>query len=182
MSRVSTTPQLMTVFQRYGYEGATMAQLGEVNGLRKSSLYSHFPSGKEEMAAEALEYFTEVLQEHLLKPLRSNQAPIYRLLIMNQNITEFYQQGQLNCLLSSFTMGATHELFQERVQNVIELWIDSLETLLVTVGITPVTARQRAEEAIALIQGALILSRGLNDTAVFKRILDRIPGDLLCPE
>jgi TetR/AcrR family transcriptional regulator, lmrAB and yxaGH operons repressor len=182
MSRISVTPHLMTVFQRYGYEGATMDQLGEVNGLKKSSLYRYFPGGKEEMAAEALDYFTHILQEHLLEPLESDRTPLSRLRAMNQNIYKFYQQGRQNCLLSSLNIGTTHELFQERLEIAIELWIDSLESLLVTVGITPITARQRAEEAIALIQGALILARGLNDTGTFKRILDRIPGNLLRPE
>jgi TetR/AcrR family transcriptional regulator, lmrAB and yxaGH operons repressor len=49
-------------------------------------------------------------------------------------------------------------------------------------GIAPTTAHQRAEEAIALIQGALVLTRGLNDPKIFERILNQMPNTLLRPE
>ena len=134
------------------------------------------------MAAEVLDYITQAIQEQLLAQLHSDLPPIDRLRAMNQNIDAFYQHGRRDCLLALLTIGEAQGLFQERAQQALNLFIDSLATVLVTAGITPITARERAEEAIALIQGSWVLTRGLNNTAIFERILDRLQADLLRPE
>ncbi|NER32411.1 MAG: TetR/AcrR family transcriptional regulator, partial [Symploca sp. SIO1C4] len=46
-------------------------------------------------------------------------------------------------------------------------------------GIESTIARQRAEDAVIQIQGALVLVRGLDDIAPFKRILANLPENLL---
>ncbi|KGF71821.1 TetR family transcriptional regulator [Neosynechococcus sphagnicola sy1] len=182
MAKAEVIPQLMAVFQEYGYEGASITRFSEATGLKRASLYHYFPNGKEEMADAVLDYVTQALKENLLAPLRSNRPPGDRIQAMNQNVDAFYQQGQQDCLLALLSVGEAHELFQERVQRALNLWIDSVAAVLVDAGITPITARQRAEEAIALIQGALVLTRGLNNTAIFERILQQMPESLLRPE
>jgi AcrR family transcriptional regulator len=182
MAKAEVVPQLMAVFQEYGYEGASISRFSEATGLKRASLYHYFPNGKEEMADAVLEYVTQALKENLLAPLRSDRSPRDRLQAMNQNVDAFYQQGRQDCLLALLSVGEAQELFQERVQQALNLWIDSVADVLVGAGITPITARQRAEEAIALIQGALVLTRGLDNTAIFERILHQLPEALLRPE
>jgi TetR/AcrR family transcriptional regulator, lmrAB and yxaGH operons repressor len=182
MSKTAVIPQLMAVFQQYGYEGASITRFVEATGLKRASLYHYFPNGKEEMAGVVLDYVTEALKEQLLAPLRSDRLPIERIRAMNQNIDAFYQHGQQDCLLALLSIGKAHELFQKQVQQALNLWIDSLAAVLVDAGITVTTARQRAEDAIVQIQGAIVVTRGLNSTATFERILKQIPESLLRPE
>jgi hypothetical protein len=40
-------------------------------------------------------------------------------------------------------------------------------------------AKQQAEKAVILVQGSLILSQGLNNVQIFKRIIDDLPTELL---
>ena len=40
-------------------------------------------------------------------------------------------------------------------------------------------AKQQAEKAVILVQGSLILSQGLNDVKIFKRIIGDIVTELL---
>jgi TetR/AcrR family transcriptional regulator, lmrAB and yxaGH operons repressor len=182
MSRVEVISQLMSVFQEYGYEGASITRFSTATGLKRASLYHYFPNGKEEMAEAVLDYIIQNMQQHLLAPLRSDLAPSDRIQGMNKNVDAFYQQGQQDCLLALLSIGEAHQLFQTRVQQALNLWIDSLAIVLVDGGISATTAHQRAEEAIALIQGSLVLTRGLNSTAIFERVLDRMPVTLLRPE
>ncbi|PSB25831.1 TetR/AcrR family transcriptional regulator [Stenomitos frigidus] len=179
MTKAEVIPQLMGVFQRYGYEGASITRFSEATGLKRASLYHYFPNGKEEMATVVLDYITQALKEQLLAPLDSDRPPIERLRAMNQNIDAFYQHGQQDCLLALFSMGEAHELFQARVEQALKLWIDRLAAVLVEAGITPTIAHQRAEEALVQIQGALVLTRGLNSTATFERLLKQSPERLL---
>jgi TetR/AcrR family transcriptional regulator, lmrAB and yxaGH operons repressor len=180
MSKAAVIPQLMKVFQQYGYEGASITRFSEATGLKRASLYHYFPNGKEEMAAVVLDYVTQGLQEQL-KPLYSDRPPLDRIHAMNQNIDAFYQHGQQDCLLALLSIGEAHNLFQAQVQQALNLWIDSLASVLIDAGIPPTTARQRAEDAIAQIQGALVLTRGLNSTATFERTLHQMPEALMRP-
>lgn len=181
MSKDTAIPQLLTVFQQYGYEGATLAKLSEATGLGRASLYHHFPKGKEEMAASVLDYLNRGLQENILAPLQSDLPPADRIRAMNKNINAFYHQGEQPCLLALLSVGEAHDLFQSQIQQALDLWIKSLAQVAIEVGVNSETAYQRAEDAVLQIQGALVLSRGLNNTAIFKRVLKRLPEMLLSP-
>ena len=54
ISRNEVVDRLLAVFQRLGYDGASLAELSHATGLGKSSLYHYFPNGKEEMALAVL--------------------------------------------------------------------------------------------------------------------------------
>ena len=179
MSKDKAIPKLVDVFRQYGYEGATLTKLSQATGLGKASLYHHFPKGKEEMADAVLNYLNQGLNEQLLAPLRSDLAPADRIRAMNQNIDAFYRHGQQACLLALLSVGEAHDLFQDQIQRSLNLWIESLADVAMAAGIEPKLARERAEDAILQIQGALVLARGLNDTTAFERVLQRLPEMLL---
>jgi hypothetical protein len=46
-------------------------------------------------------------------------------------------------------------------------------------GMEENVAKQQAEKAVILVQGSLILSQGLNDVKIFKRIIGDIVTELL---
>lgn len=179
MSKETAIVKLIPVFRQYGYEGATLTRLSQATGLGKASLYHHFPKGKEEMAVAVLEYVDRGLNEQLLAPLRSNRPPLERLRTMTKNIDDFYQHGQTACLLALLSVGEAHNLFQAHIERSLNVWIESLATVAIEVGIEPTVARQRAEDAVLQIQGALVLARGLNNTTAFERVLQSLPTMLL---
>lgn len=179
MDRQETIVRLIDVFRQYGYDGATMSRMSEATGLGRSSLYHHFPGGKEEMATAVLEYLSQSLQVGILKPLQSEQAPIARLQAMNQSLDQFYHHGQKSCLLALMSMGDAQDLFHTQVRQILDAWIEGLAKVAIETGFDTQTARQRAEDTILQIQGAIILSRGLGNTAPFERVLAQLPETLL---
>ena len=50
---------LLEVFRKVGYDGASLQQLANATGLKKSSLYHRFPEGKKQMAEEVLKAVNE---------------------------------------------------------------------------------------------------------------------------
>jgi AcrR family transcriptional regulator len=182
MSKDAVIPKLLGVFQQYGYEGATLARLSEATGLGRASLYHHFPKGKEEMATTVLDYLTQGLRTQILAPLYSDRPPVERLRAMNEILDQFYSQGEKSCLLSLLNIGEAHDLFQTQIQQMLELWIESLAKVAIESGIKPKIARQRAEDAVLQIEGALVVSRGLNNKGVFNRVLKHLPEMLLSSE
>jgi len=70
-------------------------------------------------------------------------------------------------------------LFHAQIKQALNVWIDAVAEVLIDAGIERSLARQRAEDAILQIQGALVLTRGLEDTAPFERVLQHLPEILL---
>ena len=181
MDRQAAVIQLVGAFRRYGYEGASMAKLSEATGLGKSSLYHHFPGGKEEMARAVLTYLGEGLEAMMLAPLRTAGAPRDRIQAMILEVDRFYQQGQLACPLILFAFGEAHDIFAEPVRQNFIAWIDALTAVVSEAGFTPAMARQRSEDAILQIQGAIVMAHGLGNNQPFRRILNNLPDVLLGP-
>ena len=179
MSKEKTISRLISVFRQYGYEGATLSRLSQATGLGRSSLYHHFPKGKEEMAAAVLSDVNQSFQKTILSPLQTQDKPRKRLKAMCQNLDEFYRQGQDSCLLNVISLGEGHELFHTHIQQALQTWIAALTQVLVEAGIEPEAARFKAQEAVMLIQGALVLVRGLEDTTPFEQVIASLPERLL---
>ena len=178
MSKDEVLAQLEKVFRQYGYEGATLARLSEATGLSKASLYHYVPKGKEEMAAAVLNQ-RQWFEDNILNPLRSEGLASERLGTMLKNVEKLYKGGEKPCLLAVLLLGESKDLFGNQIKFSLNLWIDTLAEVLVEEGLDIELARQRAEEALIQIQGALMLSRGLGDTAPFDRVIKRLPEFLL---
>jgi len=171
--------KLVPVFRTFGYEGATLSRISKATGLGRASLYHHFPHGKQEMAQAVLNYVNQWFDATVLEPLRSSYQPVKRLIAMSESLNQFYNCGQDSCLLSIFTLGECHDLFQAQVQQALNTWIDHLTQVLTEAGLTVDQAHQRAEDAVMQIQGALVLTRGLSCTEPFQRIVQQLPDQLL---
>ncbi len=179
MSKEQVITKLIPVFRHYGYEGATMSRLSEATGLKKASLYHHFRGGKEQMAEAVLEYIGNWIQEHVFAPLKSDKTPRERIEAMCRGINEFYQTGQEPCVLSVMSVGEADNIFHRQLEQSLKTWIDTLAEIVEETGIKPQQARERAEDALMLIQGALVLVRVSNKTEPFERVISKLPQVLL---
>ena len=91
--------RLMDLFREKGFDGAAVSDISESTGLGKSSLYHHFPNGKEEMALAVLAHLDEQLERALFEPMRSAESPRKKLNRMLDTIDTFYDGGKNACLL-----------------------------------------------------------------------------------
>lgn len=171
--------KIVKVFRQCGYEGTTLSRISEVTGLGKATLYYHFPNGKQEMAQAVLEYVGEWFGKNILAPLRGKEPPTERIQFMCDRLSDFYDCGRGACLLALFTLGEAESLFHEQVHQMLNAWIESLTSMLIEAGIPEKEARQRSEDAIIQVQGALVLTRGLKVTEPFERVLRQLPRQLL---
>jgi TetR/AcrR family transcriptional repressor of lmrAB and yxaGH operons len=73
-TRPDIIPALAEVFREHGYEGASLALLGDATGLGKGSLYHFFPNGKEEMAAAVLDAIDGWFRDNIFSLLRRADA------------------------------------------------------------------------------------------------------------
>jgi AcrR family transcriptional regulator len=172
--------RLTEIFRTIGYDGATLSKLSEATGLQRASLYHRFPGGKKEMAEAVLARAGAWIDAHVLAPLTASGTPQARLQKMARSLDTFYVQGGTSCLLDALSFGEGSDLFHDHIRAAFAHWIEALEALVVeSTGCPRAEARQRAEDAVIGIQGALVLARGTGNTQPFRRVLKNLPTMLL---
>ena len=179
LTREEVIDQLMEVFRRHGYDGASLTELSKATGLGKSSLYHYFPGGKEEMGRAVLERTRGWLDETGSASLDGEGTPEERLRRMLNAVNQFYAGGRKLCVLGNMALSGGRPLFQRELHDMFRLWIDGLAKLLVETGIPARDARIRAEDAVSEIQGTLIVSAGLDQPGPFQRLMKRLPDELM---
>jgi hypothetical protein len=92
---------------------------------------------------------------------------------------ELYEGGEQPCLFAILLSGSARDTFHVHVQRLFETWITAIAAVLIAEGMEENVAQQQAEKAVILVQGSLILSQGLNNAQVFKRIIGNLPTELL---
>lgn len=182
MSREEIVLALLNLFRQQGYEGTSLAQISKVTGLGKASLYHYFPGGKEEMAQAALNYIDNWLKANIINPLHNDSAPQERLKAMCKQVGVFYENGSKSCLWAVLTLEQSSDRFNAQIKGALTLWIETLSGVLQETGIEEQEAKRRSQEAIIRIQGALVLARGLNETALFERTVQGLAKELLKEE
>jgi TetR/AcrR family transcriptional repressor of lmrAB and yxaGH operons len=181
LSREEVIDRILAAFRRYGYEGASLARLSEATGLGRSSLYHHFPNGKEDMASAALTSVATWFSENVLSTLDGNDPPKKRLRRFSAKLAEFYKNGSVSCLSDVFTIGEAGSIFQKKMGERLKKLMRALAKVAEEAGLDRAEATRRAENIVIAIQGSLIVSRALGSTAPFLRVVDNLPNQLIDP-
>lgn len=178
MPRDIHLPKLFELFRQRGYEGVSLSEISAATGLGRASLYHHFPGGKAEMVSATLDYSGRWVEENVLPVLCSEGAAQERLQQMCDRLNELYASGEKPCLLAALTTGATPDAFHESVKARMAVLANAIAAVLTESGLDPALAQQRGEDALVIVQGALIVSKGLGDAGVFRRAIARLPQSL----
>ncbi|MBZ9849056.1 TetR/AcrR family transcriptional regulator [Mesorhizobium sp. CA14] len=162
------------VFREHGYEGASLALIGEATGLGKGSLYHFFPGGKEEMARAVIAHIDGWFEDNVFAPLRDGADPSAGIEQMLAVTDSYFRSGRRVCLIGAFALDDSRNLFAGQISNYFGRWITHLADALVRGRHRPAEAMELAEETVAAIQGALTLARAADDAGVFSRMLRRL--------
>ncbi len=166
-------PALGECFREHGYEGASLARICAATGLGKGSLYHFFPGGKDEMLAAVLADIDGWFEREIFTPLRAD-APGGALAMIDA-VDGYFRSGGRVCLVGILALTDARDRFSSAVSGYFERWIAALAAALGSAA----DPRAEAEEIVAFIQGAILLSRALNDSGVFVRAMDQLRRRLM---
>ncbi|MDJ0752883.1 MAG: TetR/AcrR family transcriptional regulator [Ardenticatenaceae bacterium] len=135
-TRQNALDMMARLIQEFGYNGVSMNQLADRVGIRKASLYHHFPNGKEQLVGEMLEgminhhaagYQQAILaganvREKLQALLKFNLAESSEVSHVMSDSLRFLSEGQQAHLGNLFVQGQFM-----KVKQVIEGGIESGE-------------------------------------------------------
>lgn len=177
--------RLAKVFRNYGYEGASMTVLAKVTGLQKASLYHRFPGGKEQMAQAVLDYAEEWIGTNILVPMQNEDRGLTlkdKIDLLVRELNKLYAGGNESCLLNMLSHPTVDQgPFSKSIKNGFKAMINTITEVLEKNGISKEEAHSRATYAMTLVQGGLVLSRGIGSTKPFKDALLNIEKILLEP-
>lgn len=166
---------LMSVLRAMGYDGSSLNELARSSGLQKASLYHRFPGGKKEITLAVLHYANEWIRKYIYELLtdKSISQP-ERLCGVIQNINNLYNSGRKSCILKALSMDSGLELFGEQIKESMHLWINAFTALGIDCGFTEEIAREKAFQVLIIIQGSLIVSKGIQSTDPFVSAIESI--------
>ncbi|MCA9874448.1 MAG: TetR/AcrR family transcriptional regulator [Anaerolineales bacterium] len=163
---IATTCRLM---EMQGYHATGLNQILEESGAPKGSLYYYFPEGKEALAIEAIEHTSRLIAANLQAGMKAHDH-------LADAITDFLQTLAHYVQTSGFQAGgpitaialeaaSTNEALNAACRDAYQDWQAIVEAKLNEGGYTAVRARRLASLVIAVIEGAIILSRTQRNVA-----------------
>ena len=174
ISRDEIVDRLFNVFRDQGFEGASLADLSRATGLGKSSLYHHFPNGKEQMAKAVLERAMAWIDAEILAVAHGSGSLKARVRKIVATFDQLYSGGRLPCVLGQLAGPAIGTDARRDLREAFVHWIDAIDVLARDGGLSPVRARHFAEDWVALVQGVLILQAAGGDAGPFKRAMNML--------
>lgn len=172
---------LASVFQLHGFGGATLTLFTQATGLKRPSLYHRFPDGKLAMALAVLEFAKQQLVGEVLAPLTAAGDPRKRIKQAAKNMAQFYDGGNDTCLMDALSVGAKgtdRETIDRAVAEMFSDFIGAFAQVAAELGANKPEAFRRGEDAVARLEGSLVVARGTGSTSAFIRALNDLP-DLL---
>jgi len=144
-----------------GYFGTGINDITADSKIPKGSLYHHFPGGKDEVIEAALEEATVTLAISFKNAMKGKGSAANGLKGVVDLFIDDLKENQLKygCPLAAVSIDVTMENENLRItcKRLFDFWITAIESYLNYKGIEG--AREKAEQFLIRIEGALLLSR-----------------------
>lgn len=172
--------QLTSTFREVGYEAASLSLLADAAGLKKASLYHRFPGGKEEMAQAVLRAAGEWLDVEVVQVLEGEGPPADRVAKALAALRRFYAGGKQACLLNMLAAGhIASNAFTPMITTMFGQLTRGFARVAQDAGQDEAQSRMAARRAVMLLQGSLVMARGMGDPSPFAEALEMIRSSLL---
>lgn len=165
-SRAALIDTAALLFRRQGYAATGVNQILETADVKAGSLYHHFPDGKQELAAAVVDSAGGEI-ERLLRRFLDSDSAVADIVdgwieLLASGLSADHRDG---CPVEPIATESVHAspLVREASARAFGGWCLALTDRLQADGWPEQAAEQTALAVIALIEGALILSRVSGD-------------------
>lgn len=156
------------LFARRGYAGTGIKQILAEADAAYASLYHFFPGGKDQLAAEAIRTSGAAYQDLVEGVLDAAPGLVAGIGDCFAGAAETLRvTGYADaCPIATVALevASTDEALRQATADVFASWITALTERIVSAGVDEAAATGLAISAIALLEGAFVLSRALRST------------------
>lgn len=158
-----------------GYDDTSMAQVAGACGIRKASLYHHFPE-KDELVLAAVQGVHEHFRTQIFSiAFNDDIEEKRRLRTLCDKTFDYFDGREGGCLLGNLALALTERAprFQTPLRAYFDDWVAAIAHVLAPAhGASQ--AKNLAFDAVAQIQGAIMMMRLYHDPRHLRRALDLI--------
>ena len=151
------------LYREKGYANTGLSEILAISGAPKGSLYYYFPGGKEALTVEAIRVAGAVVERTLLNLAEKAASPrqfieSYCALLAEWMTASRFKSG---CPIASTVLEVVPNsgAITSQCRKAFETWIAVVATVFARTNCAPSQAREKAEQMIAAIEGALLLAR-----------------------
>lgn len=176
LTKARLAEAMLELIQTSGYSGTGLNAVIERAAAPRGSVYFHFPDGKEGLGVAAVELaakqFETLIAEAALEAGTPAGAVRAAIEVLSAIVGD--SDFQLGCPVSVVTleMGAESERLREACATAFESWISPTAGFLEGSGVAADEARELATVVVAMIEGAVIVSRALRSTQPLSNAAD----------
>jgi TetR/AcrR family transcriptional repressor of nem operon len=170
------------IFNKKGYAGTSMSDLTDATGLSKGSIYGNFEN-KEEVALAVFDYNTAKINTQVRTKIDAATSYHDKLLVYSKVYRSMLKgvisAGGCPILNTATEADDTNNLLKDRAAKALLKWEKNLCDLIEK-GINAgelkkdISVRQTALSIIALIEGAMMISKVTNDLTAMDRVLKTV--------
>jgi TetR/AcrR family transcriptional repressor of lmrAB and yxaGH operons len=180
---VRTTGRLL---RQQGYHGTGLNQIVAEAEAPKGSMYFHFPGGKAQLAAAAIDHFSERVMRLLHDLVVEHGSQAAGMAAYLDRMAEGFDRVGFaeGCTVATVAAEAAPQepRLAEATGRALRGWIDALAQGLELEGHEPLEAHRLATAGIALIEGAIVMARGTQSSEPVRQVRDVIAALLAKPE
>lgn len=179
--RQSIVDAAVALFRRQGYAATGLAQILEVSGAPKGSLYHYFPDGKAQIGAEAVATAGRTVATTLHQLAEATDGPAALVAAYLELLDGWMRESDFRdgspITTTLLEMAPTDEAIRAAGEAAHADWIDIIATAGVSAGLDSASATAFAQFALAAVDGALVQCRVTGDGAPLRnaaRQLERL--------
>ncbi len=169
---------MASLLQVRGYHGTGLNDIVKQSGAPKGSLYFHFPGGKEQLAAAAVRRAGDEWRANVLALLEAapdlglGARAVCRLIAQSLEESSFDN----GCPVATVALESAprSDLLHAACAEVYRAWQAIIEDRLISAGVPRKRAERSATATLAMVEGAMLLSKAYRDTEPLIRAGDEL--------
>jgi TetR/AcrR family transcriptional regulator, lmrAB and yxaGH operons repressor len=172
-SRAKIVDGARTLLRRQGYHGTGLAEIIEVSGAPRGSVYFLFPGGKEEIAAAAVRASATSIPELLDQARQGATVEQWVRAVLDHFAQQLSGSGYTEgCPITTTVLDAVpgSPLLTEACRETYDAWQDALVSTLIGYGTPADAAPGLATTLLSCLEGALVLCRARQSTTPLDQI------------
>jgi TetR/AcrR family transcriptional repressor of lmrAB and yxaGH operons len=164
----------MKLLARRGLQATSFSEVLELTGAPRGSIYHHFPEGKDQLVAAAIDLAGDRALEPLEQIAGASPEEITELFLGMWRRLLSHANFDAGCSVLAVTVAADSRELLDHAGNVFRSWRGRLAELLEQGGLTPADARQLAVTLVAASEGAVVLSRAERSMEPFELVSSQL--------
>ena len=170
-SKASMVRSAASLIRTRGVSATSFSEVLGDSGAPRGSIYHHFPSGKEQLAGEAIRWTSERVLAHQRACAATTAPGVLECFIDMWRQTVLASGGAAGCVVAGVAIDtvAGQQLI-DVVRATFRSWVDLLAEQLEAIGVPAHRTKPIALATVAGMEGALILCRAEGDSGPLETV------------